>query len=95
MSFPAPDKDTVFSIIKSLKRGIWSSSQTPAGLLVVLSVDGTTDVAAVLRASGYTVTETGPDSLLVGGVDRLALLEAQIATLTAQRDALVAEKTSA
>lgn len=90
MSCTAPDKDTVYSIIKALGRGIWSSSSTPAGLLVTLSNDGdgTADVAGALNASGYMVTPLQGRSLLVGGVDPLALLDAQIATLTAQREAL-------
>ncbi|MFE3457397.1 hypothetical protein ACFXKD_07600 [Nocardiopsis aegyptia] len=84
-----PDKNTVYSIIKALGRDIWSSSTTPAGLLVALSHDGTSVVVAALRASGYTVTEVAPKTVMVGGVDRLVLLEAQIAALQAERDLLL------
>jgi hypothetical protein len=84
----SPDENTVCSIIKTA-REIWSTAETPAGLLVRLSHDGTQLVTGMLRASGYTVTEIDGRTVLVGGVDRLALLEAQIAALTAERDALV------
>ncbi|MGW5880257.1 hypothetical protein ACWFMI_27295 [Nocardiopsis terrae] len=85
-----PDKSTVYPIIKTA-RDIYSGTTTPAGLLVRLNHNGTGtgQVAAVLRASGYTVTEVNADTVLVGGVDRLTLLEGQIAALTAERDALL------
>ncbi|SIO84650.1 hypothetical protein [Nocardiopsis sp. JB363] len=90
-----PNKDTVHSIINTLGRGIWSSSETPAGLLVTLAGTGTDDVTAALQAAGYLVTEVRSDTVMVGGVDRLALLDAQIAALTAQRDALALDRVTA
>ncbi|MEU3017165.1 hypothetical protein ABZ635_07195 [Nocardiopsis sp. NPDC007018] len=86
-------KSIVYPIIKTV-RDIWSTAETPAGLLVRLTHDGSGLVAAVLRASGYTVTEIDDQTVLVGGVDRLALLEGQIAALTAERDALLQERRS-
>lgn len=90
-----PNKVTVHAIIKTLGRGIWSSSETPAGLLVTLAGNGTDDVTAALQAAGYLVTEVRSDTVMVGGVDRLALLDAQIAALTAQRDALALDRVTA
>jgi hypothetical protein len=87
-----PDKNTVCSIIKALGRDIWSTSATPAGLLVALSHDGTSVVVSVLRASGYTVTAIASNTVMVGGVDRLVLMEAQIAALQAERDHLVTDR---
>jgi hypothetical protein len=84
-----PDKNTVYSIIKALGRDIWSSSDTPAGLLIALSTDGTSVVTAALRVSGYTVTRVAPNTVMVGGMDRRVLLEAQIAALQVERDQLV------
>lgn len=47
LNTPTPDKSTVYAIIKTLGREIWSSSETPAGLLVTLSGESTTtDVTA-------------------------------------------------
>ena len=84
-----PDADTVHSIIQTLGRGIWCSTTTPAGLLVTLSGNDTTaDVTDALRAAGYTATEVRTGTVMVGGVDRIALLDAQIAALTAERDRL-------
>ena len=83
-----PDADTVHSIIQTLGRGIWSSTTTPAGVLVTLFGNDTTDVINALRAAGYTATEVGSGTVMVGGVDRIALLDAQIAALTAERDRL-------
>ena len=80
--------DTVHSIIQTVGRGIWSSTTTPAGVLVTLSGNDTTDVIDALRAAGYTATEVGSGTVMVGGVDRIALLDAQIAELTAERDRL-------
>ncbi|MGW8527016.1 hypothetical protein [Nocardiopsis sp. NPDC055824] len=88
-----PPKRDVYPIIQALGRAIWEGTETPAGLLVVLSndgVDGTDEVVEALRACGYTVTKIGTRRVIVGGVDPLALLDAQIAALTAQRDALAA-----
>ncbi|PWV44549.1 hypothetical protein [Nocardiopsis sp. L17-MgMaSL7] len=90
----SPDKNTVCSIIKTA-REIWSTAETPAGLLVRLSHDSSELVAVMLRASGYTVTEIDGRTVLVGGVDRLVLLEGQIAALTAERDALLDARRSA
>ncbi|KOX18053.1 hypothetical protein [Nocardiopsis sp. NRRL B-16309] len=87
-----PNEDTVYSIIKALGREIWSSSPTPAGLLVALSTDGTSVVAAALRSSGYTVTKVASNTVMVGGVDHLVLLEAQIAALQTERDRLMAAR---
>lgn len=88
-----PDKDAVFPIIKAAGYSIYTSSQTPAGLLVRLSGDYGAELAArVLRASGYPTTVVEHDTLLVGGVDELALLEAQIAALTARREELAAQR---
>ena len=84
-----PNKDTVLKIITTLGRGIWSTATTPAGILVTLNGNGTADVTAALQAAGYLVTEVRSDTVMVGGVDRLALLDAQIAALTAERDRLV------
>ena len=90
-----PDQGTVHAIIKTLGRGIWSSSETPAGLLVTLTADITTDVTAALQAAGYTVTQVCANTVMVGGVDPVALLDAQIAALTAQRDRLVVDQVTA
>lgn len=85
--------DTVHAIIQTLGRGIWSSTTTPAGLLVTLSGNDTTaDVTDALRAAGYTATEVGSGTVMVGGVDRIALLDAQIAALTAQRARLAQDR---
>ena len=51
--------------------------------------DHTDQLAARLQAAGYTVTQVCATTVMVGGVDPVALLDAQIAALTAQRDALV------
>lgn len=83
---------TVCEIIRGVGSAPWSTTEVPVGLLVTLSSDNTplAPVVAALAASGYTVTpvEGRSRSLIVGGVDPLALLDAQIATLTAQREAL-------
>ena len=84
--------NTVHSIIQTVGRGVWSSTTTPAGLLVTLSGSDTTDVIDALRAAGYTATEVRTGTVMVGGVDRIALLEAQIAALTAERDRLVQDR---
>src|SRR5699024_8732916 len=74
---PMPNAGTVHSIIQTVGRGIWSSTTTPAGVLVTLSGNDTTDVINALRAAGYTATEVGSGTVMVGGVDRIALLDAQ------------------
>ncbi|MGW8438842.1 hypothetical protein ACWGKS_27150 [Nocardiopsis sp. NPDC055879] len=89
-----PNKDTVIKVIKALDKGIWATATTPAGLMVTLAGEGTDDVTAALRVAGYLVTEVRSDTVMVGGVDRLALLDAQIAALTAERDRLVAVETT-
>ena len=87
-----PNKDTVLKIITTLGRGIWSTATTPAGILVTLNGNGTADVTAALQDAGYLVTGVRSDTVMVGGVDRLALLDAQIAALTAERDRLVQDR---
>src|SRR5699024_12334790 len=89
---PMLNADTVHSIIQTLGRGIWSSTTTPAGVLVTLSGKDTDDVINALRAAGYTATEVGSGTVMVGGVDRIALLDAQIAALTAQRARLAQDR---
>lgn len=85
--------DTVHAIIQTLGRGIWSSTTTPAGLLVTLSGrESATEVVDVLRAAGYTADEVHTGTVMVGGVDRIALLDAQIAALTAQRARLAQDR---
>lgn len=88
-----PHKDTVYATIKAAGHSIYTSSQTPAGLLVRLSGDYGAELAArVLRASGYTAQVLDHDTLLVGGVDELALLEGQIAALTERREELARQR---
>lgn len=69
---------------------------TSGGVLVRYDRNyGTTPVPA-LEAVGYTTTEIRQGLLLVTGtVDPIALLDAQIAALTARRDALTAERNPA
>src|SRR5699024_801991 len=69
------------------------STTTPAGLLVTLSGrESATEVVDVLRAAGYTADEEHTGTVMVGGVDRIALLDAQIAALTAQRARLAQDR---
>ncbi|OOC52474.1 MULTISPECIES: hypothetical protein [Nocardiopsis] len=84
-------ENTVAQIIRSVGSAPGSITEVPAGLLVTLSPDNTPvpPVAGALAASGYTVAPLQGRTLLVGGVDPVALLDAQIATLTAEREALV------
>src|SRR5690625_7595246 len=78
--------DTVHAIIQTLGRGIWSSTTTPAGLLVTLSGRASaTEVVDVLRAAVYTAAEIHTGTVMVGGVDRIERLDAQIVPLNAQR----------
>src|SRR5690625_7634966 len=78
--------DTVHAIIQTLGRGIWSSTTTPAGLLVTLSGrDSATEVVDVLRAAGYTADEVQPGTVLVGGYDSIALMVDQYVELIEQR----------
>lgn len=89
----APDQGTVHAIVVTLGRGVWSSTTTPAGLLVTLSGrESAAEVVDVLRVAGYTADEVHTGTVMVGGVDRIALLDAQIAALTAQRDRLAQER---
>src|SRR5699024_2974548 len=61
---PMLNADTVHSIIQTLGRGIWSSTTTPAGVLVTLSGKDTDDVINALRAAGYTATEVGSGTVM-------------------------------
>lgn len=63
---------------------------TSGGVLVRYHRTDDASPQPALEAVGYTTTSIRQGLLLVtGAIDHLALLEAQIAALTAQRDALV------
>ena len=59
-----------------------------------VAVARTRQTRAVTRAlaAGYTADEVHTGTVMVGGVDRIALLDAQIAALTAQRARLAQDR---
>lgn len=71
---------------------VFNVRATSGGVLVRYHRDRTSPTTA-LAAIGYTVTVIGAGLVLVtGAVDRLALLEGQIAALSAERDRLLAQR---
>lgn len=88
----APNKDKIYEVIKGLGRSLWSSTEEETGLLVTLSQPDTSDVTRALKALGYTVIEVSERSLVISGIDRIALIDSQIAALTAERERLLAER---
>lgn len=84
---------TVCQIIRTAGAAPYSVTEVPTGLLVTLT-ESTIPVSLVITAlttSGYTAAHLGNRTLSIGGADPIALLDAQIAALTARRDALTAD----
>ena len=103
MSTPAPTKNmptednvpeikAITSLALNGVEWVYEVRATSGGVLVRYHRDRTSPVMT-LAAIGYTVTVIGAGLVLVtGAVDRLALLEGQIAALAAERDALLEER---
>lgn len=80
---------TVAELASAHYRVVISRALCRSGAVLQIGTDWRQPALALVQAAGYTARVVANSIVVTGAVDRLTLLDAQIQTLTAQREALV------
>jgi len=93
------DLDEITTVAELVSRNyqvVYETSLCRTGAVLRIDGDFRETVLDLVQAAGYTARLVSRNTLVVTAVvDELALLEAQIADLTARRDRLAAERVTA
>lgn len=86
----------VAELVSRNYRVVYETSLCRTGAVLRIDGDFRETVLDLVQAAGYTAHLVSRNTLVVtAAIDRLALLDAQIAALTAQRDALAVDRVTA
>ncbi|WP_017590826.1 hypothetical protein [Nocardiopsis ganjiahuensis] len=79
---------TVAELASGSCRVVYSTALCRSGAVLQIGYDYRSAALELVRAAGYTARPVAGSIVVTGAIDHLVLLEAQIAELTAKRDAV-------